>query len=67
MRFFVTGPINYGYSRSVIRAIEAAKHEAEFYPMREFYVQASYWQRKLYSWDVHRFAKIMIGSGSLRF
>ena len=48
MRFFVTGPINYGYSRSVIRAIEAAKHEAEFYPMREFYVQASYWQRKLY-------------------
>ena len=48
MKFLVTGPVNYGYSLSVVSAIEAAGHEVEFYPMCEFYVQASYWQRKLY-------------------
>ena len=48
VKFLVTGPVNYDYSYSVVKTLRSFGHEVEFYPMCEFYVQASYWQRKLY-------------------
>ena len=48
VKFLVTGPVNYDYSYSVVKTLRSFGHEVEFYPMCAFYVQASYWQRKLY-------------------
>ena len=48
MHFIVTGPEYYGYSESIIGALQKIDCDVDFFPVKEFYANCPYWKRKLY-------------------
>lgn len=48
MHVILVGPIYYGYSESVFSALVKLECEVDFFPIREFYTNCSYLQRKIY-------------------
>ncbi len=52
MHIVLVGPEYYGYSHSIISALEKIGCKVDFFSIDEFYTNCSYWQRKLYKMGV---------------
>ncbi len=56
MKVLLVGPVNYGYSESILTAFKSLGYNATLYPVYKFYTAAPYWKRKLYKLGVKSFA-----------
>jgi spore maturation protein CgeB len=56
MEILLVGPVNYGYSESILIAFKSLGYKAILYPAHKFYTAAPYWKRKLYKLGAKSFA-----------
>lgn len=56
MEILLVGPVNYGYSESILRSFKSLGYNTTLYPVYEFYTTAPYWKRKLYKLGVKSLA-----------
>lgn len=47
MRLVVVGQTIYDYSNSIVKELQLAGHDVEFYPTRDFYLCTAHWKKKL--------------------